>query len=276
MLESLIGQHGQSNVQSAMNNNMLGSLVGQLGQAIQCHPGIPQFAKDEMCQALGGAQQSCPPEPTTPGCQRDTDDAMGGLIDKIVNKVVDMIMDKLKGGGCESGGSIEDMIHQAIEDVVREKIDGGCSGDGNTAAAEPGAGNGSNCTRTEGDRSGSNWVDDFNSKEGNRVAQDSSKSQKQKEQKDGCKNWLVALAEAMAEVQNKFLSAAMKNQETMQANTPDSESKDQKAEDKKRKEFMKAQSQYSANMQMFNQTATTTATTLKTLGEALAAISRKQ
>jgi hypothetical protein len=52
MLENLIGQHGQSNVPGAMNNNMMGSLVGQLGQAIQCAPGIPQFAKDELCQAL--------------------------------------------------------------------------------------------------------------------------------------------------------------------------------------------------------------------------------
>jgi hypothetical protein len=257
-----------------MNNNMLGSLVGQLGQAIQCHPGIPQFAKDEMCQALGGAQQSCPPEPTTPGCQRDTDDAMGGLIDKIVDKVVDMIMDKLKGGGCESGGSIEDMIHQAIEDVVREKIDGGCRADG-TSAAEPGAGNGSNCTRTEGGGSAdSNYVDDFCSKEGDRIAKDSRDSKESKENKNT--NWLVALAKAMAQVQNKFLSAAMANQKEMQENTPDSQSTDKSAEDEKRKKFMEAQSEYSANMQMFNQVATTTATTLKTLGEALAAISRKQ
>ncbi|MET0029782.1 MAG: hypothetical protein ABW101_19280 [Candidatus Thiodiazotropha sp.] len=143
MLENLIGQHGQSNVQGAMNNNMLGSLVGQLGQAIQCHLGIPQFAMDEMCQALGGAQQSCPPEPTTPGCQRDTDDAMGGLIDKIVDNVVDMIMDKLQGGGCDSGDSIEDMIKQANEEVVREKIGG------DATTSEPGTGNGGSCTWTE-------------------------------------------------------------------------------------------------------------------------------
>jgi hypothetical protein len=68
----------------------------------------------------------------------------------------------------------------------------------------------------------------------------------------------------------------MENQKTMEENTPDSTSEDQEAEDNKRKEFMKAQSEFSANMQMFNQTATMTATTLKTIGEALAAISRKQ
>jgi outer membrane lipoprotein SlyB len=52
MLENLIGQHGQSNVQGAMSNNIMGSLVGQLSQAIQSHPGIPQFTRGEMCQAL--------------------------------------------------------------------------------------------------------------------------------------------------------------------------------------------------------------------------------
>jgi hypothetical protein len=190
-----------------------------------------------------------------------------------------MIMDKLKGGGCESGGSIEDMIHQAIEDVVREKIDGGCSSDGNTAAAD---GNGSNCTRTEGGgpasngASGSDFMDELIQKAGDQHCKDSIESKEEKESKLKGGNWLVQLARALADVQNKFLSAAFKNQETMNSNAPDSESKDKKAEDDKRMKFMEAQAEYSANMQMFNQVATMTATSLKTLGEALAAISRKQ
>ena len=98
-----------------MNNNMMGSLVGQLGQAIQCAPGIPQFARDEMCQGLQSAHQSCPQEPTPPGCQRDTDDAMSGLIDKIVDKVVDQIMNKLQGGECESG-DFGDLLREAVEE----------------------------------------------------------------------------------------------------------------------------------------------------------------
>ncbi|MES9926849.1 MAG: hypothetical protein ABW158_01930, partial [Candidatus Thiodiazotropha sp. 6PDIVS] len=98
---------------------MMGSLVSQLSQAIQSAPGIPQFARDEMCQGLQSAHQSCPQEPTPPGCQRDTDDAMSGLIDKIVDKVVDQIMSKLQGGECESG-DFGDLLREAIEDVVRE------------------------------------------------------------------------------------------------------------------------------------------------------------
>jgi hypothetical protein len=78
-----------------MNNNMMGALTGQLSQALQCAPGIPPFARDEMCQALQSLAQSCPKEPTPPGCQQDTDNAMNGLIDNIVDKVVDQIMQKL-------------------------------------------------------------------------------------------------------------------------------------------------------------------------------------
>jgi hypothetical protein len=132
----------------------------------------------------------------------------------------------------------------------------------------------------------------FSDKQGEKVASDSCKSEEQKEESDSkgkgsCDgNWLVRLAKALAEVQNSFLSKAMENQETMQNNLPDEkttegmsaqEKDDYKAqEQEKRKEFISAQSEFSANMQLFNQTATMTATTIKTLGEALAAISRKQ
>jgi hypothetical protein len=315
MLENLIGQHGQSNVQGAMNNNMLGSLAGQLGQAIQCAPGIPQFARDEMCQALDSARQSCPAEPTTPGCQQDTDNAMGGLIDKIVDKVVDMIMDKLQGGGgCESG-DFGKMLREAVEEVVREKIGGedggGCWPDdvirpgnedvllkgGDDASAS--SGNGSASTQAEGssEQSYDNAYD--TASQGCATTED--------EKKKGKGNWLVALAGALANVQAKFLDAAMENMKTMEENssaavqgkdkteetqipeneTPEAkeareaqEAKDAKAQDKKEKaardEFLMAQSQYQANMQMFNMMANMTATSLKSLGEGLTSIARKQ
>ncbi|MCF6363279.1 MAG: hypothetical protein L3J88_08035, partial [Gammaproteobacteria bacterium] len=75
-------------------------------------------------------------------------------------------------------------------------------------------------------------------------------------------NWLVALAGALAEVQYEFLDKAMDNMDTM---------KDQVGGDDS-KEFLAAQSEYQANMQMFNMTANMTATSLKSLGEGLTAI----
>ncbi|MET0029783.1 MAG: hypothetical protein ABW101_19285 [Candidatus Thiodiazotropha sp.] len=50
----------------------------------------------------------------------------------------------------------------------------------------------------------------------------------------------------------------------------------EKADAKARNKFLMAQSQYQANMQMFNMIANMTATSLKSLGEGLTSIARKQ
>ncbi|MEJ2622883.1 MAG: hypothetical protein P8163_22410 [Candidatus Thiodiazotropha sp.] len=77
---------------------------------------------------------------------------MSGLIDKIVEKVVDQIMQMLENGGCEGGGSIKDMVRQAIEDVVREQFGGeeggSCPAGGDTATAQPAAGGSSSANNS--------------------------------------------------------------------------------------------------------------------------------
>jgi hypothetical protein len=117
----------------------------------------------------------------------------------------------------------------------------------------------------------------------------------------GSQNWLVALARALADIQTKFLDAAMKNLATMEKNADamDSASEDQGGagganndggqqggqangtddadpNSSSRGAFMKAQSEFQANFQMFNMTANMTATSLKSLGEGLTSIARKQ
>jgi heme oxygenase len=47
-------------------------------------------------------------------------------------------------------------------------------------------------------------------------------------------------------------------------------------EDQRQHDFLDAQSKFQANMQMFNNIANLTATTIKTLGEACTSLSRKQ
>jgi hypothetical protein len=81
------------------------------------------------------------------------------------------------------------------------------------------------------------------------------------------KNWLVALAGSLGELQHKFLEKALENMDTMESTA---------GNDDQEKEFLKAQSEYQANIQMFNMMANMTATSLKTLGEGLTAIARKQ
>lgn len=117
---------------------------------------------------------------------------------------------------------------------------------------------------------------------------DAGKGQKEKEKASG--NFLVALAEAMGSVQGDFLEAALAEQEAMEgmvdkmkenATTNVGLSDDEKADKQQQegldaKEFSIAQSKFSANMQMFNMYSTQVSTGLKTIGEALTGIARKQ
>ena len=80
-------------------------------------------------------------------------------------------------------------------------------------------------------------------------------------------NWLVALAGSLAKTQGTFLKAALESQETMNGIA---------GKEGKEQEFLDAQAEYQANMQMFTMMANMTATTLKSLGEGLTAIARKQ
>jgi len=79
-------------------------------------------------------------------------------------------------------------------------------------------------------------------------------------------NWLEKLAEGLAEVQSKWLDKADKHLETMNS---EADSEDSKA-------FTTAQSKYSAAMQMFSMSAAASSTSIKSVGEGLAGIARKQ
>ena len=79
-------------------------------------------------------------------------------------------------------------------------------------------------------------------------------------------NWLAALARGLASVQADFIDKAMANMEIM---------KDEVSSEDSRL-FLKAQSEYQADMQMFNMMANMTATSIKSLGEGLTSIARKQ
>jgi hypothetical protein len=108
-------------------------------------------------------------------------------------------------------------------------------------------------------------------------------------------NWLLALAGALSNIQNKFLDAAMDSMKKMEQNVDgataggkgESEGAgnggsegagngSESAEKTKRNEFTLAQNEYQANMQMFNMFTNMSATTLKSIGEGMTALARKQ
>ncbi len=95
-------------------------------------------------------------------------------------------------------------------------------------------------------------------------------------------NWLEQLAKGLAEVQGKWLNKASENLEKMQSlsegasteGLSDQEKTEQQTEEQRA--FVIAQSQYTAAMQMFSMSAAATSTSLKTIGEGLSGIARKQ
>lgn len=148
---------------------------------------------------------------------------------------------------------------------------------------------GNNCTRTE--ENGGRSLDDADMNACNST--NNLDKKKGEEGKSG--NWLVQLAKALAEIQTEFLNKAMDNLKTMRENkdamdtsqegqggssaTGESGGNSVTNDDKdkaSRGEFMAAQAEFQANFQMFNMMANMTATSLKSLGEGLTSIARKQ
>lgn len=119
--------------------------------------------------------------------------------------------------------------------------------------------------------------------------QNTDKPEKSKGNGGGKGNWLLELAKRLAEIQEKFLTIALDSLGTMEANasamsetnssgssSEGSSGESGGTENGDKGEFLVAQAKYQAAMQMFNMMANMTATSLKSLGEGLTAIARKQ
>lgn len=92
---------------------------------------------------------------------------------------------------------------------------------------------------------------------------------KKNDEEEGKGNWLAILAGSLSDIQSQFLDDAMDARDAMVENQEEAGSGDSKA-------FLEAQGQYAANIQLFTIFSNQTSTTIKSIGEALAGISRKQ
>jgi len=79
-------------------------------------------------------------------------------------------------------------------------------------------------------------------------------------------SWLVALSNAMSKIQGEFMEKALANLDKMDGLTGKEDAS----------EFMTQQGEYQANMKMFGMMAEASSTALKSLGEAMMTLSRKQ
>jgi hypothetical protein len=86
-------------------------------------------------------------------------------------------------------------------------------------------------------------------------------------------NWLEQLAKALAKVQVKFLNNALDAQKRLEKAADKAEGGSSQGA---QSDFIEAQGEFQAAMQMFKQMSELAATAIKSVGEALSTLSRKQ
>jgi hypothetical protein len=97
----------------------------------------------------------------------------------------------------------------------------------------------------------------------------------------GAANWMIQLAKALADIQSKWLDNLMASYEKMQEHTTaapgadaSQEEKDAHAEDQKA--FIQAQAEVTAYARLFGMASEVTANVIKSLGDGLTSVARKQ
>jgi hypothetical protein len=185
-------------------------------------------------------------------------------------------MEKLEGGGCESGGDLQDMVRQAIEDVVREQIGGGAEDGG--CAADGAANSGTTATDSSDDSSSTNTSCTDGARS---IADDGDEEAKKKGKGSG--SWLVALAEAMGRVSANHLGKMLDAQAEMEASSTPQEKLDKMSKEDQQKQqkkdadaFTIAQSKFQAESKLFSMSTEAASTALKSIGDGLSSLARKQ
>lgn len=98
---------------------------------------------------------------------------------------------------------------------------------------------------------------------------------------EGGGNWLVKLARALAEVQSEWLDKLMSSYEAMQKNTESDPGPDASQEEKddytaSQKAFIQAQAEVTAYGRLFGMSSEVTSNVIKSVGDGLTSVARKQ
>jgi hypothetical protein len=108
-------------------------------------------------------------------------------------------------------------------------------------------------------------------------------SEDDKKAKSGSGSWLVALAKAMGEMTGDHLQKMMQAQDRMEDSKVDdadlegkSEKEQSKIKQEKGKDFTVAQAEFQAEAKLFAMCSEATSTVLKSIGEGLSSMARKQ
>ena len=259
-LEDLLENFGPEELGNASAKQFLNTFIDKLRELIN-DSDLPQGMKD-MANAVLDSHQSkidddCP-------CSAEASEAVSCCsqsddIDQAAEETAESSAESANeccsgsGSGSDeaegaegSGSSSSDMSPEAQAEADAEAENEGTSG----SSGAGGAG-------------GHDSMDELNDDQAQSAGEDKKKNK--------YANWLQALAGDLADIQATFLDRAMAAKDIMMKEAETAGSGEGKSA-----EFLDAQAQYTATMQLFTIFSNQTSTSIKSIGEALAGISRKQ
>jgi hypothetical protein len=205
---------------------------------------------------------------------------VGQIAGQVVNQAMSSIMSQFGGG--QMAGAFANIFNDALGSGMKEAINSGplpqFVKDAANSAIDDVVGNNQQDTSPECQKAceESDWASMMRNflKQACEEARDEADKTCDGKRKGGgsphgSMNWLEALAGAMGDIQNKFLNKVMESREKLEASAGE-DSKDGQ------KDFIEAQNEFQAQMQMFKQMSELASTCIKTIGEALGTLARKQ
>ena len=257
-VENLVSEYGDSAVAGALENMTMKEVAEAIKDLVAGNDDLAEAIKDIAMSIIDGAVSdskksvSSKVEDAVAGNEalaETSKDWFGDIMDKIMRQLAE-INDKENGAGSTEGKS---------ESNKAKGGKGGGNAEGGAAAEGAGGAEG-----VEGGGAAEGGGETKQAQNGESPGE----FEPDPEFESAGGNWLEVLAEGMALIQSKWLSKATDAQETMNNSMGESKTQQQA--------FTVAQSKYTAAMQMFSMTAAATSTSLKTIGEGLAGIARKQ
>lgn len=254
--EALIEEFGELMVSGALKNLTMEKVAEGIKDLIDSNDDLGDAMQDiakSMVDSLTGGEEA---QVTADAETAVEDDAgMQELSENWANEILQKIMEFLASENDKENG-----MNSTEGKADKDKAKAGAEGGGEAAGgAEGGAEGGAAAGGAEGEAAGAGGEEAGGAEGGGSASGGGGSGM----------NWLEKLAEGMAKAQINWLAKADGHQETMQKMS----GKDDTAS---RDAFIMAQSKYTAAMQMFSMTAAATSTSLKTVGEGLAGIARKQ
>lgn len=280
-LDELVDEYGQQQLTNAVTRHFCDSFATKLKAQIDSSdlPSvIKDMANDIIDSRLLMSRQQCP-------CSSEASEAVNNCNQ---SEQIDGAADEACRACCDGGSSTDVTSNVSSSDASSESSDGCSSASASesescSGCTDASSGNDvdtSGMTQEEIDEATAEAINEGDatptSDGGDTAADAAIGMQNADQERRKWANWLEVLAMNLADIQSKFLDKALDASSTMAAESDNVAPGGETGGDSKSAKFLEAQALFTANIQMFSLFANQSSTALKSIGEGLAGIARKQ